>query len=167
MNESFNPLERVYTQVTTTARTICYAAWITFLIAELLLIVGSTILTLSVTGSWPSPDTWALIAGVALVGGTLAYHAVVGLLLLFARARLRGMVQMVGVLLGLLPSGEHVHDLVQGVAGVRSQRASWLGDELGSAVKPTLVVVLVLAFVLLVSGSHKKAGGGATDYRYV
>jgi len=178
MNEPFNPLQRLYTHVSATARTICYAAWITFLIAALLLLLGSVAFTLSGTGSWPTPDAWTFIAGLSLLGGTVAYHVVGGLLLLLARARLRGMSQVVGAVLGVIPRGDQVGDkvqeLLQGVAGPRSQRANWLGDEPGPAFKPTLplLALLLLAFSMLVSGGHlsggrKKGGGEPSDYRYV
>jgi hypothetical protein len=183
---SVNPLERISTELSATARTICSAAALSFLIAALLLLVGSTGVTLVVTGTWPTPDVWALCAGIALVGGTLVYHMVGGLLLLLARARLRGMSQVVGLLLGMMPSGDKIQQLLQGVVGpfgpssagiaggsstggpIGAQQASWLGSEqLGSAVKPTLLLVMVLAFGLLVSGSRKKSDGRHSDYRYV
>jgi hypothetical protein len=49
-----------------------------------------------------------------------------------------------------------------------AQQASWLGSEqLGPAVKPTLLLVMVLAFGLLVSGRQKKRDGRHSDFRYV
>jgi hypothetical protein len=187
MNRSFNPLERVCTEVSATVRTICSAAVLSFVIAVPLLLVGSAAVMVVVTGgTWPTPDTWALCAGIALVGGTLVYHVVGGLLLLFARARLRGMSQAVGLLLGMVPSGDKIQQLVQSVVSpfgpssasaaggastggeLGAQQASWLGSEqLGPAVKPTLLLVMVLAFGLLVSGRQKKSDGRDSDFRYV
>jgi hypothetical protein len=186
MNRSFNPLERVASEVGATARTICSAAALSFVIAVPLLLVGSVAVMLVVTGAWPTPDTWALCAGIALMGGTLVYHMVGGLLLLLARARLRGMSQVLGLLLSMVPSSDKIQELLQGVvnpfgpssagaAGGEStggelgaQQASWLGSEqLGSAIKPTLLLVMVLAFGLLVSGRQKKSDGRHSGYRYV